>query len=288
MEKQLLFLLDYDLDFDEEEACKHFAPFMDKMPGVLPTPGQKETRAAAIQAVSRAGKARAKARSTSQSPVSTHDVPNSPPPYSVTSVARCVAEDSIGNHRNVLPISGTPASDHTSSSISSSSTRSSITDSEISTLVDGNSTSSVSISTSSSVESVMASQGGDGSPPADCENVWLTVPEACSFRPVTRLNIDSRPCGTSNPLWTIDLDVGGDANTRESASTSSSYHVRTHFRNAVEKCRAVQDENHGEFPLPEAPSAKRSPTVPTSARIVDITNQPHASYRGDVRRRLVH
>ncbi|KAI6035609.1 hypothetical protein F5J12DRAFT_706731, partial [Pisolithus orientalis] len=28
MEKQLLFLLDYDLDFDEEEACKHFAPFM--------------------------------------------------------------------------------------------------------------------------------------------------------------------------------------------------------------------------------------------------------------------
>ncbi|KIO03078.1 hypothetical protein M404DRAFT_146447, partial [Pisolithus tinctorius Marx 270] len=62
MEKQLLFLLDYDLDFDEEEACKHFAPFMDKMPGVLPTPGQKETRAAAIQAVSRAGKARAKAR----------------------------------------------------------------------------------------------------------------------------------------------------------------------------------------------------------------------------------
>ncbi|KAI0318089.1 hypothetical protein OF83DRAFT_1057408, partial [Amylostereum chailletii] len=28
MEKQLLFLLDYDLRFDEEEACSFFAPFM--------------------------------------------------------------------------------------------------------------------------------------------------------------------------------------------------------------------------------------------------------------------
>ncbi|KAF9224401.1 hypothetical protein BS17DRAFT_732186, partial [Gyrodon lividus] len=28
MEKQLLFLLDYDLRFDEQEAIKHFAPFM--------------------------------------------------------------------------------------------------------------------------------------------------------------------------------------------------------------------------------------------------------------------
>ncbi|KAF9040669.1 hypothetical protein BJ165DRAFT_1350354, partial [Panaeolus papilionaceus] len=28
MEKQLLYLLDYDLRFDEEQACTHFAPFM--------------------------------------------------------------------------------------------------------------------------------------------------------------------------------------------------------------------------------------------------------------------
>ncbi|KAI0269436.1 cyclin-domain-containing protein, partial [Gloeopeniophorella convolvens] len=28
MEKQLLFLLDYDLRFDEPEACRHFEPFM--------------------------------------------------------------------------------------------------------------------------------------------------------------------------------------------------------------------------------------------------------------------
>ncbi|KAF9475890.1 hypothetical protein BDN70DRAFT_953445, partial [Pholiota conissans] len=28
MEKQLLYLLDYDLRFDEAEACRHFAPFM--------------------------------------------------------------------------------------------------------------------------------------------------------------------------------------------------------------------------------------------------------------------
>ena len=43
MEKQLLFLLDYDLRFDEAEAIKHFAPFMAKR-----AEAAKETRAAAV------------------------------------------------------------------------------------------------------------------------------------------------------------------------------------------------------------------------------------------------
>ncbi|KAH8074939.1 hypothetical protein BXZ70DRAFT_744082 [Cristinia sonorae] len=43
MEKQLLFLLDYDLRFDENEALLHFAPFMPQL-----SPTVKETRAAAV------------------------------------------------------------------------------------------------------------------------------------------------------------------------------------------------------------------------------------------------
>ncbi|KAJ3524530.1 hypothetical protein NM688_g8543 [Phlebia brevispora] len=43
MEKQLLFLLDYDLRFDEAEAIKHFTPFLEKR-----TEAAKETRAAAV------------------------------------------------------------------------------------------------------------------------------------------------------------------------------------------------------------------------------------------------
>lgn len=43
MEKQLLFLLDYDLRFDEADALKHFAPFMERR-----TEAAKETRAAAV------------------------------------------------------------------------------------------------------------------------------------------------------------------------------------------------------------------------------------------------
>ncbi|KXN81632.1 PHO85 cyclin-1 [Leucoagaricus sp. SymC.cos] len=51
MEKQLLYLLGYDLRFDEMEAVKHFTPFMRS--------GSVATRALAIDRVSRAGKARA-------------------------------------------------------------------------------------------------------------------------------------------------------------------------------------------------------------------------------------
>ena len=49
MEKQLLYLLDYELRFDEMEAVKHFAPFMHS----------GSARALAIDKVSKAGKARA-------------------------------------------------------------------------------------------------------------------------------------------------------------------------------------------------------------------------------------
>ncbi|KAG6333080.1 hypothetical protein ID866_6004 [Astraeus odoratus] len=60
MEKQLLFLLDYDLGFDEEEACRYFAPFISHEMRIPPSPQQRETRASAVAIVSKAGKARAR------------------------------------------------------------------------------------------------------------------------------------------------------------------------------------------------------------------------------------
>jgi PHO85 cyclin-1 len=66
MEKQLLYLLEYDLRFDELEACKHFAPFMGANVSIVNHKRQAElgatTRAEAIDRVSKAGRARAKAR----------------------------------------------------------------------------------------------------------------------------------------------------------------------------------------------------------------------------------
>jgi G1/S-specific cyclin PLC1 len=66
MEKQLLLLLEYDLRFDEQEACELFAPFMDAKASTSRRRQQLELdasmRAAAIDRVSRAGRARAKAQ----------------------------------------------------------------------------------------------------------------------------------------------------------------------------------------------------------------------------------
>ncbi|KAI6046508.1 hypothetical protein EDC04DRAFT_3136367 [Pisolithus marmoratus] len=328
MEKQLLSLLDYDLDFDEEEACKHFAPFMDKMSKVLPTPGQKETRAAAIQAVSKARKARAKTQSSTQSPASTHDVPNPPPPCSVASPVRFIVGDSDGNHRNVLPTSGKPVSDPTPSPISSSSsTASCITDSGISTLVEGDSTSSFSTNSvgseqddkrdalgergvlrtqlpkrirrecknvpSTFVKTMMASQGEDGPPTTDLNHVWSTIPEASSFRPTPLLNTmpiaktGLRPYGMPNSLGAVDLDGTDDATTKENTSISSSDHVRAHARNLVEKRRIAQGEKYGESPLP-VHGARHIPAAPASARMVDVTNLPHINPDGGTSRRLLH
>src|SRR6266545_5827535 len=63
MEKQLLFLLDYNLRFDEEEVCKLFAPFMSTSV-VLPTASTADiaTRASALNRVAKASKIRAEAQ----------------------------------------------------------------------------------------------------------------------------------------------------------------------------------------------------------------------------------
>ena len=77
MEKQLLFLLDYDLRFNEAEAISHFAPFMNRF-----NEAAKETRAAAV--------IRAKARVQAQvstPPTPPHDVVEHPTRHSLPSAA---------------------------------------------------------------------------------------------------------------------------------------------------------------------------------------------------------
>lgn len=59
MEKQLLYLLDYDLRFDEAEACRYFAPFMTADVSL-------STRSSAVNRVAKAGKARAEAQQLTQ------------------------------------------------------------------------------------------------------------------------------------------------------------------------------------------------------------------------------
>ena len=61
MEKQLLYLLDYDLRFDEREICVLFAPFM-----VSATESSTSARVSAVNKVTKAGKARAEAQQQSQ------------------------------------------------------------------------------------------------------------------------------------------------------------------------------------------------------------------------------
>jgi hypothetical protein len=94
MEKQLLLLLEYELRFDEFEACMVFAPFMATVASVR---RQKEseatTRAAAVDRVIKGGKARAQAQ-MHMPPTPPHDaviVPNVPA-SSLASTVRGIAK----------------------------------------------------------------------------------------------------------------------------------------------------------------------------------------------------
>lgn len=59
MEKQLLYLLDYDLRFSEADACRMFAPFMSSDARQAQ---DASTRASAVNRVAKAGRARAQAK----------------------------------------------------------------------------------------------------------------------------------------------------------------------------------------------------------------------------------
>lgn len=62
MERQLLYFLDFDLRFDEKEACAHFSPFMFAADIKTSVSLEQETRTAAVNRVAKAGRARAQAK----------------------------------------------------------------------------------------------------------------------------------------------------------------------------------------------------------------------------------
>ena len=136
MEKQLLFLLDYNLRYDEEEACVIFGPFMAVRVHCIPTPltpEQQETRAAAVDRVTKAGKARAYAQLP---PTPPHEIILAPSVTSSSStlvsavrgIARRLSSNALGSvtSRPIDPveIQDTPARNSTFSSNSTLSVRS--------------------------------------------------------------------------------------------------------------------------------------------------------------------
>ncbi|PFH50342.1 hypothetical protein AMATHDRAFT_61270 [Amanita thiersii Skay4041] len=101
MEKQLLYLLDYDLRFDEAEACVQFSPFMST------TARQEQdatTRAEAVDRVAKAGRARAQAQQSQANviacpkhPVHLHGQP-SKTTSTLTSTVRGIAKRLSSTH----------------------------------------------------------------------------------------------------------------------------------------------------------------------------------------------
>ena len=86
MEKQLLLLLEYDLHFDEVEACKHFAPFMAASSPRRRKQQQEQDanmRAAAVDKVNRACKARTRAQIDVPVSLPREAMPPSAPPPSI-------------------------------------------------------------------------------------------------------------------------------------------------------------------------------------------------------------
>lgn len=99
MERQLLYFLDFDLRFDEEEACIHFAPFLTvREPCKTHVTPDQETRAAAVDRVSKAGRARAQAQLP---PTPPHQAPSnhssSTLASTVRSLARRLSSNTIGS-----------------------------------------------------------------------------------------------------------------------------------------------------------------------------------------------
>ena len=129
MEEQLLYILGYNLRFDEREACAHFAPFMTRriLNPYLLTP---LTRVAAIERVYNAGRARAQAHL----PI-IHSEVLSPPPVG-SSVVSTVRE--LVKRLPSSRLGGIQAHPYILSPVSSvhSSDSSSATDSEVESLTD--------------------------------------------------------------------------------------------------------------------------------------------------------
>ncbi|KAF8626907.1 hypothetical protein AX15_004636 [Amanita polypyramis BW_CC] len=144
MEKQLLYLLDYDLRFSEDEICALFVPFMSN-------PCQERdasTRALAVDKVAKAGRARAQAQYMQASPAPRGSLAPPPPPCSQSQVAHRSSRTVSMTVRGIVKRlssshsinCGTSSSMH--STLSNASTSSSSSSSDMASLLDDTGSSS--------------------------------------------------------------------------------------------------------------------------------------------------
>lgn len=141
MEKQLLYLLDYDLRFDETEACKLFAPFMSS------SIQDASTRASAVDRVVKAGRARAQAQAQQLQtpPTPPHSTPSPPtaavlpaPSSTLASTVRGIAKRLSSTHLSVPVV----ARSHPAPAMYTSLSTDSSSSSEMGSLVDDSGSSS--------------------------------------------------------------------------------------------------------------------------------------------------
>jgi G1/S-specific cyclin PLC1 len=141
MEKQLLYLLDYDLRFDEADAVKHFMPFMEAK--------ISSARASAIDVVSRAGKARAQhVRTQTQLPTPPDEEPSAIS-AAITSAVRGIARRLSTAHLAASNTTRSTASSNPMFNSFSGTSSSSSSGSDMASLVDDTGSSSSSSSSSS-------------------------------------------------------------------------------------------------------------------------------------------
>ncbi|KAJ6510291.1 hypothetical protein C8R47DRAFT_790924 [Mycena vitilis] len=149
MEQQLLFLLDYDLRFDEEEACAAFAPFMSYYP---------TAHVLAAEKIARASKMRVSSTQVQKQRVAPTTPAYDPPSYSLSSSSSSSSSSSASSTlvSTVRGIAKRLSQTHLSSSFRSHNTlsvptlgydsSSEYTSSEMGSLVDDNGSSSSSSS----------------------------------------------------------------------------------------------------------------------------------------------
>ncbi|KAF8450943.1 hypothetical protein L210DRAFT_2421615 [Boletus edulis BED1] len=316
MEKQLLFLLDYDLRFDENEALKHFAPFIVDKQRDPPSP--QETRLAAVEKVAQARKARALA----QQP------PTPPPPYdllprpqvatgsSIVSTVRGLAKRMSNSRLSVLhnAASRQPRPPIPPSPLSSSHSYDTLgaTDSEMDSLTEdtGSSTGSITspederedsmllskkrsvlgslpsqirregrkVSDTSSISSATTVKAIGHSSPTCQENRSPVVPEACSIRVVRHA---VKPRVTSFVYGTssgMSLQAGGIGTPMGSPRLRESFSTPGFLSRMWNAATKTQDKEV---------SVTKACNAPSAVTIVEPPDH-HPLGHGSTFRRLVH
>ncbi|KAF8841287.1 hypothetical protein BDN67DRAFT_949906 [Paxillus ammoniavirescens] len=301
MEKQLLFLLDYDLRFDEQEAIKHFAPFMPTRLHDLAAPQQQEARAAAVEKVTKAGKARAQAQMPPTPPydnVPHLPVRQPPPPIAPSPLSSSHSSDSLCATDSEM---GSLTED-TGSSFDSVSGSEDETDDEKKSLFkkrfvlrpvpvhvyrEGRK-----VSDTLSIMSAATIKPGDQASPTSQEDCSPVIPGSSSIRVVHRHDGGVPGKRASSYVYGIStagsqpkpLDIaGGSIRIKESVSMSANGFLSRMWSAATK----IQDkEKSGDSALPVQPT--KASIAPPAVSIVEPAEHHPQGHGSSAFRRLVH